>query len=103
MVCKNLFRIRKTSLTFITCRIYSHLQGLADTWIRQGEKKIVLKIENEELMKRLYEAFKYKQIPCALVTDAGFTELPPGTTTALGVGPWKGEEIDVFTKTLKLL
>jgi PTH2 family peptidyl-tRNA hydrolase len=78
-------------------------KDIADTWIRQGEKKIVLKIENEELMKRLYEAFKYKQIPCALVTDAGFTELPPGTTTALGVGPWKGEEIDVFTKTLKLL
>ncbi|MEM3416197.1 MAG: aminoacyl-tRNA hydrolase, partial [Candidatus Micrarchaeaceae archaeon] len=66
-------------------------------------KKIVLKIDSEDALKRLYEAFKYKKIPCALVSDAGLTELPPGTNTALGIGPWRAEEIDQFTKNLKLL
>jgi PTH2 family peptidyl-tRNA hydrolase len=76
---------------------------ISDKWIETGEKKIVLKGENLEMLKKLYEAFKYKGVPCALVSDAGLTELPPGTITALGIGPWSSEEIDKFTKTLKLL
>ncbi len=76
---------------------------IAKKWLETGEKKIVLKLDGEEALKRLYEAFKYKKIPAALVSDAGLTELPPGTITALGVGPWKSSEIDQFTRTLKLL
>ncbi len=72
-------------------------------WLENGEKKIVLKVENEEALKRLYEAFRYKEVPCALVTDAGLTELPPGTVTALGIGPWMNSEIDPITSKLKLL
>ncbi|MEM3178109.1 MAG: aminoacyl-tRNA hydrolase, partial [Candidatus Micrarchaeaceae archaeon] len=78
-------------------------KSIAQEWINSGEKKIVLKIDSEDALKRLYEAFKYKKIPCALVSDAGLTELPPGTNTALGIGPWRAEEIDQFTKNLKLL
>ncbi|EQD36629.1 Peptidyl-tRNA hydrolase, PTH2 domain protein, partial [mine drainage metagenome] len=40
---------------------------------------------------------------CALVTDAGLTELPPGSKTALGVGPWYSADINQFTSGLKLL
>ncbi len=76
---------------------------VADAWIRAGEKKIVLKVQNEEALKKLAAAFNYKKIPCALVSDAGLTQLPPGTFTALGIGPWKGSEIDAFTSGLKLL
>ncbi|MCL5419387.1 MAG: peptidyl-tRNA hydrolase Pth2 [Candidatus Marsarchaeota archaeon] len=76
---------------------------IADGWIRAGEKKIVLKVEGEEALKKLQKAFEYKKIPCALVTDAGLTQLPAGTFTALGIGPWKGSEIDAFTSGLKLL
>ncbi len=76
---------------------------VASAWIAAGEKKIVLKVESEEALKRLSDAFKYKKIPCALVTDAGLTELPPGTVTALGIGPWRSSEIDMFTSGLKLL
>lgn len=72
-------------------------------WLDSGEKKIVLKLEGEDALRRLYEAFRYKHIPAALVSDAGLTELPPGTITALGVGPWKSSEIDQFTRNLKLL
>lgn len=76
---------------------------IAEEWLRTGERKIVLKANDETELKRLFEAFKYKGVPCALVSDAGLTQLPPGTVTALGVGPWTKEDIDKFTSALKLL
>lgn len=78
-------------------------KAVAKEWLATGEKKIVLKVSDEDSLVRLYKAFEYKKIPAALVTDAGLTQIPPGSKTALGVGPWKGGEIDQFTKPLKLL
>jgi peptidyl-tRNA hydrolase, PTH2 family len=72
-------------------------------WLESGQKKIVLKVDDEESLKKLHAAFKFKKVPCALVNDAGLTQLPPGTTTTLGIGPWKNAEIDIFTNKLKLL
>ncbi len=77
--------------------------SIAEEWIDTGQKKIVLKLPDEESIKKLYEAFKFKKVPCALVNDAGLTQLPPGTITALGIGPWRSEEINPFTSKLKLL
>jgi len=76
---------------------------IAQKWLDSGEKKIVLKASGEDVLKKLYAAFQYKKVPAALVTDAGLTELPPGTVTALGIGPWLSSEIDKFTSALKLL
>lgn len=78
-------------------------KGMAKEWIDSGEKKIVLKVSDEESLIKLYKAFEFKKIPCALVADAGLTQLPPGTKTALGIGPWKSGDIDLFTSGLKLL
>lgn len=78
-------------------------KAIAKEWLDTGEKKIVLKVGDEEALTKLYKAFEFKKIPCALVSDAGLTQLPPGTKTALGIGPWKGSEIDLFTRGLKLL
>ncbi len=78
-------------------------KDIAKEWLDTGEKKIVLKAENEDDLLKLYMAFKFKKIPTAIVSDAGLTEIPPGSKTALGVGPWKSPEIDFYTKTLKLL
>ncbi|MGC8652357.1 MAG: peptidyl-tRNA hydrolase Pth2 [Candidatus Micrarchaeia archaeon] len=77
--------------------------SVAKEWLATGEKKIVLKVSDEGALVKLYNAFKFKNVPCALVSDAGLTELPPGTKTALGVGPWRASEIDQFTSVLKLL
>ncbi len=76
---------------------------IAEEWLKTGGKKIVLKVENEESLRKLFGAFKYKKIPCALITDAGLTQLPPGTVTALGVGPWATRELNPLTSMLKLL
>ncbi len=75
----------------------------AKAWLYSGEKKIVLKVSSEEALLKLHAAFQFKKIPCALVTDAGLTELPPGTRTALGIGPWLAKEIDLLTISLPLL
>ncbi len=78
-------------------------KAIAKEWLDNGEKKIVLKVASEDSLVKLYNAFKFKKVPCALVSDAGLTELPPGTKTALGIGPWRASEIDQFTSALKLL
>jgi PTH2 family peptidyl-tRNA hydrolase len=73
-----------------------------EEWEREGEKKIIVKVEGERELFELYEEMK-KEIPCVIIRDAGFTQIPPGTVTCLVVGPWKDEEVDRFTKDLKLL
>jgi peptidyl-tRNA hydrolase, PTH2 family len=78
-------------------------KAIAKEWLDSGEKKIVLKVTDEEALIKLFKAFEFKKIPCALISDAGLTQLPPGTKTALGIGPWKGSEIDLFTRGFKLL
>jgi len=75
-------------------------EEIAQKWLGSGEKKIVLKA-SEDALKKLYAALQNKKVPAALVTDAGLTELPPGTVIALGIGPWLSSEIDKFTRALR--
>lgn len=76
---------------------------IAKLWFNSGQKKIVLGVENEESLVKFYKAFKHEGVPCAIVNDAGLTQLPAGTTTTVGIGPDFAEKIDRFTKGLKLL
>ena len=59
------------------------------------------------MMKRtLYELkviAEYAGISTSLIQDAGMTEIPPGTITALGLGPAKSEDLDRITGNLPLL
>ncbi len=72
-------------------------------WRKQGQKKIVLKVKNEKELLELYnEAIRYL-LPVVLITDAGHTELPPGTRTCIAIGPAPSIEIDRLTARLKLL
>jgi PTH2 family peptidyl-tRNA hydrolase len=72
------------------------------SWIEEGQRKIVLKAESEaELLELEKKAVKLR-IPTYLVSDMGLTELPPGTTTALGVGPAPSNLVDKVTGNLPL-
>ena len=42
-------------------------------------------------------------IPWSEVTDAGHTQISPGTTTCISLGPAPEEKIDKITGELKLL
>jgi PTH2 family peptidyl-tRNA hydrolase len=73
------------------------------TWINSGQKKIILKIGSLEELNKIQEQLKSEDIPSSLINDAGLTQLPPGTVTALGIGPVLSEKIDKITGDLKLL
>lgn len=72
-------------------------------WYDSGQTKVVLKVDS------LRDLFEYKAvaeaqgITCSLVTDAGRTQIDPGTVTCLGIGPEKGSTLDRITGELKML
>ena len=74
-----------------------------EAWKREGQKKVVVRGEGQEHLGRLFEEAKKLRIPCFLVRDAGLTQLPPGTTTALAIGPAPEEKVDRITGELRLL
>lgn len=72
-------------------------------WYKEGQKKVVLKAENLEELYELKDIAEKNKITTSLVTDAGFTEIPPNTVTCLGIGPASNEMVDGITGKLGLL
>lgn len=72
-------------------------------WKSEGQKKVVLKVAGVQDLFRLREEAERAGIPSAIVADAGLTEIPPGTITALGLGPAPNRLIDKVTGKLSLL
>lgn len=72
-------------------------------WELEGQKKVVVKVSSEEELLDLYMQVKPMQIPYALITDAGHTQIDPNTKTCLGLGPADDDVLDELTGHLKLL
>ncbi len=72
-------------------------------WFSEGQKKVVVKVESERELRDLRKEANKEGLPNMLVEDAGLTELTPGTTTALGIGPAPSEVLDKVTGGLHLL
>jgi len=71
-------------------------------WLREGQKKSVLGVENLEELISIYNEAKNSGLPVELIQDLGKTEIPAGTKTCVGIGPAPEEEIDKVTGELKL-
>lgn len=71
-------------------------------WMQKGEKKVVLNPEDVKL-ESLKQQAEREGLPAALITDAGHTEVDPGTKTALAIGPAEEEKIDKITGQLELI
>lgn len=72
-------------------------------WRAEGQKKIALVVPTLDDLEALERAARARGIPSAWVEDAGFTEVPPGTRTCLGLGPAPASELDAVTGELDLL
>ena len=72
-------------------------------WLKEGSKKIVLKVGSLKQLKNIRRKAAYAKLPNFIVRDAGLTQIKKGTITALGMGPAAEEKIDKITKNLKLL
>ncbi len=72
-------------------------------WKKEGQKKVILKVKSEKDLVELAGKCEKLGINFSLISDAGRTELVPGTLTALGIGPDKEEVINKVTGSLGLL
>lgn len=72
-------------------------------WLQENQKKVVLKVGDEEQLTAVYEKARRAGLPSALIQDAGLTQIPPGTKTTVGIGPAEEGEIDKITGELALL
>ena len=74
-----------------------------DKWMGEGQKKVVVKVNSEK------ELFEVKALADAaglinsVITDAGRTEIAPGTVTCIGIGPAPESVIDKITGDLTML
>jgi PTH2 family peptidyl-tRNA hydrolase len=72
-------------------------------WRDEGARKVILQVGSLEDLDELAKKADGLGIVNTIIVDRGLTEIPPGSTTALGVGPDRSELIDKVTGNLKLL
>jgi len=73
-----------------------------DRWWH-GQEKIVLKVDSESALEKIKRAAIDLNLPWSEVTDAGHTQIAPGTFTCLSIGPAPEDLVDKITGDLKLL
>ena len=73
-----------------------------EKWYADGQKKVVVKTTNESSLRQLQQHARDIGLTNSLITDAGLTEVPPGTVTCLGIGPATETKINEVTGKLSL-
>ncbi|MFH0961180.1 MAG: peptidyl-tRNA hydrolase Pth2 [archaeon] len=72
-------------------------------WESEGAKKVVLKVQTLSELEETFLSAKRARLPAEKIVDAGHTEIAPGTTTCVGIGPAEESEIDAVTGKLKMM
>ena len=72
-------------------------------WRDEGAKKVALQADSLEELEELAKKAESLDITYVLIQDAGHTEVAPGTTTCIGIGPHQEQFIDKVTGNLPLL
>ena len=78
-------------------------KSVLEEWRGEGMEKVVLKVQSDGELLELHAQAKRKKLPCVLIRDAGRTQIPAGSITALAIGPAEEKQIDEITGHLKLL
>ena len=72
-------------------------------WRDEGMKKVVVRCESKKELFELKMKAEQMGLTSALISDAGKTEIAPGTETCLGIGPDEDEKVDEVTGKLKMI
>lgn len=73
-----------------------------EEWKRGGQKKVVVRVDDELSVIALKDQAEAAGLPTGLVKDAGHTQLEPGTVTAVAIGPAGDARVDDITGDLPL-
>jgi peptidyl-tRNA hydrolase, PTH2 family len=74
-----------------------------EAWWAGGQRKVALEVATLGELEEVERRARAAGLATAWVEDAGFTEVPPGTRTCLGIGPAPDRELDPITGELPLL
>jgi PTH2 family peptidyl-tRNA hydrolase len=74
-----------------------------DKWMMNAYPKIVLRADDETELFEIKSFADAAGIINSVVTDAGRTEIAPGSVTCLGIGPDAVSKIDRITGDLSML
>jgi peptidyl-tRNA hydrolase, PTH2 family len=79
--------------------------GTADvaTWLREGQPKVILKVSTAGQLEDVVRQGRESGLPVEVISDAGRTQLTPGTLTCCALGPAESHRIDAVTGGLPLL
>lgn len=83
-----------------------HVRKSHPAWFEKwwgGQAKIVLKVNDNRELDQVKRAAIELDLPWSEVTDAGHTQIAPGTVTCISIGPAPEDLIDKITRDLKLL
>lgn len=89
----------------VTCALKAekYEKKLFKEWIREGQKKVVIRVDNEKAIFELKGRVEALGLVNEVITDAGHTQIEPGTVTCLGIGPVEEEVIEPITGKYSLL
>ena len=68
----------------------------------KGTRKIALCCNSEEELFELEAKASQIGVPAAIIEDAGYTQVAPGSKTVIGLGPAPSEIMDSLTGKLRL-
>lgn len=81
----------------------AHKREWFDAWFHAGQAKVVVKVQSMEELMDVRKRAESLRLPVVQVQDSGLTQIPPGTTTCIGIGPAPADLVDKVTSGLKLL
>ncbi|MGH9992955.1 MAG: peptidyl-tRNA hydrolase Pth2 [Nitrososphaera sp.] len=74
-----------------------------EAWFDGGQAKVVVKVKGMDELMHVRKRAEGLRLPVVQVQDRGLTQIPPGTSTCIGIGPAPADLIDRVTRDLKLL
>jgi PTH2 family peptidyl-tRNA hydrolase len=72
-------------------------------WYNEGQCKVVVKVNSESDLVKLKKEADELGLASAIIQDRGLTQVEPGTSTCVGIGPAPADLVDKITGTLPLL